>query len=61
MVPFILAIASPKEGPPIIITLVVSISESTSKSLSRTEIILEIGSEPSIIIESSKAIGQSFS
>ena len=51
MVPSILAIASPKEGPAIIITLVVSISESTSESLSRTEIILEIASEPSIIIE----------
>ena len=53
MVPSIFAIASPKEGPEIIITLVVSISESTSESLSRTEIILEIGWEPLIIIESS--------
>ena len=61
IVPSIFDIASPKVGPEIIFTLVVSISESGSESLSRIFIILELAIVPSTIIESSSVIGQSFS
>ena len=52
--------AFPKVGPEMIFTLVVSISESGSESLSKIFIILELATVPSTIIESSSVIGQSF-
>ena len=61
IVPLIFDIASPNVGPEIILTLVVSIWESGSESLSKTLIILDIELLPSTIIESSAVTGQSFS
>ncbi len=61
IVPSIFDIASPNKGPPTILTLVVSISESGSESLFKTLIIRELGVLPSTNIESFSTIGQSFS